>query len=190
MPLEIHIAEIPQSGGDSRRCREQAAVAALIAAHIGDDARLEHDASRAPYLPTHPDLAISISHSRTHAAIAIGAADECFGIDIEEAREQLLRTALRFISPADILRTDMPRLQSFLYAWVAKEAVYKALRATALPLEAIRLNIPAGKAQVIVSPDAKLLAVPVTAGSVLNFSLSFRPAPESQLIAIAKLLPT
>lgn len=177
MPLTIRIVPIPEDASLTRRQREQAAVASLITEILGAPAELAHTPEGAPFLPARPDLAISVTHSQTHAAVAIGAAGDIFGIDLEAPRPQLLRTASRFLSPHDILDTTRPRLTALLQAWTAKEAIYKALRAASLPLDAIRLNIPARQATVTANP------LPAT------FTLTFRPAPDSQLLAIAHQAP-
>lgn len=174
--MKIYLRPISDEATQSRRQREQQAVAALVREHIGPEATVAHEASGAPFIVGRPELAISISHSSTHAVIAVGERDDIFGIDIEGPRPQLLRVAQRIVSARDILDTTQPRLVALQHAWSAKEAVYKALRATALPLDDIRLDLPALRA-----------TVHRDKGGELHFRLSFRPAPDGQYIAIAHL---
>lgn len=159
--VRIFLQPIVGRPGATRRQSEQEAVSAVLSAVLGPGARITHEESGAPQItsesPADPlpspanlsDLSdtlpeISISHSTATAAIALAPRGTVFGIDIEAPREQLRRVASRLISPDDRL----PDLDMFtlLRLWTAKEAVYKALRATALPLGAIAVDLPAMRA--------------------------------------------
>lgn len=159
--VRIFLQPIVGRPGATRRQSEQEAVSAVLSAVLGPGARITHEESGAPQIasesPAGPlpspanrsDLSdtlpeISISHSTATAAIALAPRGTVFGIDIEAPREQLRRVASRLISPDDRL----PDLDLFtlLRLWTAKEAVYKALRATALPLGAIAVDLPAMRA--------------------------------------------
>lgn len=84
---------------------------------------IRHNADGAPSVEG-SDEAISISHSRTHIAIAIGGAAP-LGIDIETPRAQLRAVAPRVLS-ADELRVYGTTTDGLLRAWTLKEALYKA----------------------------------------------------------------
>lgn len=159
--VRVFLQPIVGRPGATRRQSEQEAVSAVLSAVLGPGARITHEESGAPqivsespagHLPSPADLSdpsdlsdplpeISISHSTATAAIALAPRGTAFGIDIEAPREQLRRVASRLISPDDRL----PDLDLFtlLRLWTAKEAVYKALRASALPLDAIAVDLPA-----------------------------------------------
>lgn len=107
-----------------------------------------HAAAHAPH--------ISVSHCATHVAVAV---DPCrrIGIDIENNRPQLQRTASRFVSDAD--RRAMGSL-SLLHVWTAKEAAYKAAasdRQQRLTVPAIRLaDIIGDTTFIAIDPDTLL----------------------------------
>ena len=146
--VRIFLQPIVGRPGATRRQSEQEALSAILSAVLGPGARITHEESGAPQIasenPADPSPEISISHSSATAAIALAPHGTVFGIDIEAPREQLRRVASRLISPHDRL----PDLDLFtlLRLWTAKEAVYKALRATALPLEDIVVDLPAMRA--------------------------------------------
>lgn len=157
--VRIFLQPIVGRPGATRRQSEQEALSAILSAIFGPGARITHEESGAPQIasenPADPSPEISISHSTATAAIALAPRGTVFGIDIEAPREQLRRVASRLISPHDILppgdksaRPDpsAPDLNTLLRLWTAKEAVYKALRATALPLEDIAVDLPAMRA--------------------------------------------
>lgn len=157
--VRIFLQPIVGRPGATRRQSEQEALSAILSAILGPGARITHEESGAPQIasenPADPSPEISISHSTATAAIALAPRSTVFGIDIEAPREQLRRVASRLISPHDILppgdksaRPDPSDLDLFtlLRLWTAKEAVYKALRATALPLEDIVVDLPAMRA--------------------------------------------
>lgn len=181
--VRIFLQPIVGRPGATRRQSEQEAVRAVLSAVLGPGARITHEESGAPliasespagHLPSPSDPSdtlpeISISHSATTAAIALAPRGTAFGIDIEAPRTQLRRIASRLISPDDRL----PDLDLFtlLRLWTAKEAVYKALRATALPLDAIAVDLPAMRATALGQ----------------TFALSHYPLP-GQLLTLARRL--
>lgn len=94
--------------------------------------RAIHRASGQPAIEGRPDLAISLSHSGSFAALAIGR--ECaVGVDLERVRPiaQIERLARRFFcedEAAAVLRRPEPeRLFAFFRTWVRKEAYLKGL---------------------------------------------------------------
>lgn len=90
------------------------------------------------------DADISISHSRTHAAVAISSSmDESVGIDIEynvEDSSHLIKIfASRFTSNEIKERKDD---QSIVELWTKKEALLKYLKNEDLPLLAVDSSDP------------------------------------------------
>lgn len=80
---------------------------------------------------------ISISHSRTELAIAIGSSNE-IGVDIENMRPQLLKVTSRFLNTEELdYWTRSP--ERLLQAWSAKEAAFKALSPGVSGFRAINL---------------------------------------------------
>lgn len=78
-----------------------------------------------------PPIAISISHCRTAACIALGDKAHSFGIDIEDYSDRLSRVAGKFINDREktFITPDM-----LLCAWTIKEAAYKAAHIERLTL--------------------------------------------------------
>lgn len=99
-------------------------------------AALCHLESGAPFLKTglqKPiEIAISISHCRTGACIALSEHHRHFGIDIEDTSDKLERVASKFIN--DNETRFMTGRDMLLCAWTIKEAVYKAAATAGLPL--------------------------------------------------------
>lgn len=90
-----------------------------------------------PYLPDFPSLRVSLTHSHEKAVIAI-AKDRDVGVDLEKVRLEMdvLRLARRFLSAKDQWfienacregKRPTSIHERFLMAWVAREAVAKAV---------------------------------------------------------------
>ena len=125
MKISIAIQPVERTGGQSRHEAEEAAVAAAIARLYPDATPVVgHHPDGAPFLPGRPREYISISHSATHAAVAVSNAP--IGIDIEQPRPQLERVAARFLSEREQAAAQSIG-NGLLKAWTAKEAVFKAV---------------------------------------------------------------
>ncbi len=112
----------PTHAGQSEAARQ------LLADLVGGEAAVEHDSQGAPYLPSRPDLHISISHCPTAVAVAVSA-HEPVGIDIESQRrigEGLIRRVCTPDEGDTVDRSDDPTM-AFLGLWTRKEAVLKCL---------------------------------------------------------------
>lgn len=117
--VRVLVCPLPAEG--SRREAEKAAVARLLEYAL-PGAVLAHTPHGAPIVAGGPF--ISISHSRTHAALAVCAAAPV-GIDIETMRGQLPRVAPRVLSDAEMAVYGVSP-EGLLQAWTLKEAIYKA----------------------------------------------------------------
>lgn len=120
--IDIYLQPIA-SGPEARQIRERAAVAAILEGIFGPGTSLEHTDSGAPVLPRRSET-ISVSHSRSTAAIAVDRAGGKPGIDIEAPRPQLMRVAKRVLSAAEF-DVYVTSLDSLAEAWTLKEAAYK-----------------------------------------------------------------
>lgn len=112
----------------TRRRAEIEAVDRLLAAALPGGYTLAHDTDGAPRLIAGGAPAISVSHSRTHAAVALAPCGVAVGIDIETPREQLRRVAPRVLSPDELAACADGDMDALLRAWTLKEALYKAAR--------------------------------------------------------------
>ncbi|MDE6716049.1 MAG: 4'-phosphopantetheinyl transferase superfamily protein [Muribaculaceae bacterium] len=90
--------------------------------------KYEHLPSGAPYLPAHPEVYISITHTRGFAAIAVNA-DTHIGVDIEQVSQRVVRILPRVAHPTEIAALNLSENQAEAYttAWTAKEAIFKAI---------------------------------------------------------------
>lgn len=128
----LYIADIepsPQGVRHRRREREEAAVSALMREAFGHGTVRGHDSTGVPVAivdGTPLRCRISLSHSATHAVLAVARAASDIGVDIEEPRPSLSRVVERILSPAE--RADCDTQDSRLLAWTMKEALYKASR--------------------------------------------------------------
>ncbi|MFH8380708.1 4'-phosphopantetheinyl transferase family protein [Kitasatospora sp. NPDC018058] len=104
-----------------------------------------------PYLPDHPGVHVSLSHTR--GVVAAGAAHQPVGVDVElAARGGSLRTvARRVLAPAELALVEAAPEPNpaFLRQWVRKESLIKIGRATLdtlgqIDLSALPLDVPPG----------------------------------------------
>ncbi|MFD8755223.1 4'-phosphopantetheinyl transferase family protein [Kitasatospora sp. NPDC059577] len=104
-----------------------------------------------PYLPDHPGVHVSLSHTR--GVVAAGAGHQPVGVDVElSARGGSLRAvARRVLAPAELalVEADPEPDRAFLRLWVRKESLIKIGRATLdtlgrIDLSALPLAVPPG----------------------------------------------
>lgn len=138
---KIYLCQLPDNREPRQKC-ESDAKQMIIEQIFGANAEIGHYADGAPYIKGVEDICISISHSATTCAIAVGNDGNPIGIDIESGRQQLRRVASRFLSSTEVQRferaCDEDRQMDFLlHCWTAKEAIYKAARTPGLGLTEI-----------------------------------------------------
>ena len=126
MTVSIAITPVRRTPGSSRADDERIAVAEAVSRLFpGTKTTIGHFPDGAPFLAGLSDVRVSVSHSLTHAAVAVSL--EPVGIDIEQPRSQLERVAPRFMSARELASAEnLP--SGLLRAWTAKEAVFKILR--------------------------------------------------------------
>ncbi|MFJ9605486.1 4'-phosphopantetheinyl transferase family protein [Kitasatospora sp. NPDC101176] len=104
-----------------------------------------------PFLPDHPDVHVSLSHTR--GVVAAGAGRHPVGVDVELAgRSGSLRAvARRVLTPAELARVEAAPEpdRAFLRQWVRKESLIKIGRATldtlaGVDLSVLPLDVPPG----------------------------------------------
>lgn len=128
--VELALCRIERSTErGKRREREQAAVRRLLEYFSFDPLNYRHTPDGAPYIEG-SRLHISVSHSLDYAAMTVSHTSGT-GVDIEQPRpSQLQRVAQRFLSEEE--RSIFTTPDVLLWAWTAKEAVYKAARISGL----------------------------------------------------------
>lgn len=146
---KIAVSPIATGPELTRRQAESAAVRTLVDAVIGPDKAIVHNADGAPAIDG-SERAISISHSRDYACIAVGDSKTHIGIDIEQQRQQLRRVAPRVLSSEEIEVYAVSDAM-LLRAWTMKEALYKAALTPGLDFRRdIRLPLESGSAIALV----------------------------------------
>lgn len=112
------------------RLAERLTVEAMICAVMGKNARVSHTKSGRPYIEC-DNAGISISHSRTHAALLICNRHHC-GVDIEILSPRILNVASRIAlleeeSGVTEFFCEENRILALTTLWTIKEAVYKSV---------------------------------------------------------------
>lgn len=197
----------------SRREREQSARRRLVAAILGDGVEISHHPDGSPYIaatsqpsastpsstsatpssaPSARARPISISHSPSTLALAVATTPSItIGIDVEAPRQQLERTASRYLSTDEKSRLatlvdPAERIDFLLRCWTAKEAVYKAARTPGLPLASIVTDRDFLTATVSSSPSTES-AAPAAAATYRRYALTYHRLPTAETLCIAKL---
>lgn len=148
--LTVDYEPVVITPGTSRHEAEREAVMRLLAKRFGSGTELLHDADGAPAV-SGSSYRISISHCAGMAAIATHPTLR-IGIDIETARPQLMRVRHKFLTEQEVDRYRS--IDELLWAWTAKEAVYKAAGIAGLPLHAIQLGSPSDAS--VTAPDGTI----------------------------------
>ena len=120
--IDVYIASIV-GGDEARSLRERQTVAAMLQEIFGCDTKLSHTDSGAPFIEG-SHAAISISHSRQTAALAVSRDGTSVGLDIEGERTQLAKVAPRVLSDKEMASYGSS-LSLLTTAWTLKEAAYK-----------------------------------------------------------------
>ncbi|MGW2251955.1 4'-phosphopantetheinyl transferase family protein [Kitasatospora sp. NPDC001660] len=118
-----------------------------LAQECPDCGRADHGK---PFLPDHPDVHVSLSHTR--GVVAAAAGFEPVGVDVELAARgrSLSEVAQRVLAPAELalVRAAAEPDRAFLRLWVRKESLIKIGRTSmdtlsAVDLSALPLAVPA-----------------------------------------------
>ena len=137
--VRLAVCRIESGPRGSRRRREQAAVNRLLDFFFPDGAVYAHRSDGSPYIED-CDSFVSVSHSAGYAAMVLSPSAG-IGVDIEEMRPaQLRRVAERFLSERE--RRLFTSDSTLLWAWCAKEAVYKSAAMPGLGGPEIELDTP------------------------------------------------
>ena len=187
--IDIYVADLDEAVPPSqRRGAEVLAVRRLCMRALGEGCpAVGHTADGAPYLPgiTRP---FSISHSRTHAAIALGPEGERYGlgIDIEYPRPRLAALAPRFTNRGDTCARDVDGL---LHLWAAKEAAFKAAESCIPGTDAPIQARPDGRRPLVVSDiviDLGQCLATLPDGRQMRLAFAHAAFPLPQLICLAR----
>lgn len=177
--VTVYVTGIRAADSLGRRRAESVAVAALVRGVFGGDHTVGHESTGAPTIRCGSNTYsnISISHSRTHAALAVGPSGCFVGIDIEHNRSRQLRNiARRIFTPNEIEEYDRSEY-GLLTAWTLKEAIYKSYRRGELNLRSdVRLPLPPGTSRAMIrQTGVEVLAVDNIDGMALAVVLNRFP---------------
>lgn len=115
------LLDVSSVKSDSRKA-EILATRQLVRDIFSPDAVIGHNPDGSPFIE---NLKVNISISHCKGLVAIASHPHMkIGIDIERWRNTLLKVKPRFLSPKEIEHYTTP--DELLWAWTAKEAVYKA----------------------------------------------------------------
>ncbi|MFF8768948.1 4'-phosphopantetheinyl transferase family protein [Kitasatospora sp. NPDC015120] len=124
---------------------------AVLAQHCPDCGKGDHGK---PYLPDHPGIEVSLSHTR--GVVAAAAAHRPVGVDVELTGRggTLLDVAPRVLTAEELrrVREHPDPARAFLRLWVRKEALIKIGRTTldglaGVDLSGLPLDLPGGRPQ-------------------------------------------
>lgn len=120
-----------------RREVEREAVARLVAEVFGADAVMGHMPDGRPYVPSRPEVHVSVSHCADECVLAVS--DSPVGVDVETARQQLARIAAKFLTSAEAARGQR-EMDTLLKYWTAKEAVFKCAGVEGMVISEIEVS--------------------------------------------------
>lgn len=90
---------------------------------LTETVELDYTASGAPFLKSHPELHLSISHSKDWYAIAISDRGPV-GVDVQEMKAEGIASGLAYFMSVQELKKEWSDRELYLI-WCAKEAWYK-----------------------------------------------------------------
>ncbi len=121
--INVYVAELPTNL--PKREAEKQAKRQVLDAVLGETAELTYDANGKPHLP---QGYVSISHSKTHLAMAFAPHE--IGVDIETISPRIERLQTRFLTEEEQAMCGNS-LAVITRCWCAKEAIYKIVGAPA-----------------------------------------------------------
>lgn len=108
------------------RKREYLATRLLLRELLGEEASIAYRPSGAPFLPKHPLLYISISHTKGYAAVSLD--NRPTGIDIEYRSDRVRKIRDRFLSAEEETHINPAHETAHLLIhWCAKETLFKLI---------------------------------------------------------------
>lgn len=117
---EVDGYELRLKNGEKKRELEQKEVQQSIL-ELGFDSNVQYKENGQPYLEKHPDLFLSISHSKGWIAVYIDK--HPVGIDIELENPRILEGTSYFVNKRE--QVFSKNLNTLHLIWGAKEAFYK-----------------------------------------------------------------
>ena len=167
--VALCLSHYPPVERRERKASEEAAIGAMLRALLGEAQSFEraHDATGRPFLPSKPEVSMSLSHAEGCAALLLTPSSLRPGVDIETYRPQLYAVASRYLTEAEWekgcrLAPQLTELELRTLLWSAKETAFKVfgpsdaslhnfVLETLTPLEqTLRLHYPLEETKLLV----------------------------------------
>lgn len=167
--VALCLSHYPRVERRERKASEEAAIGAMLRALLGEAHSFNraHDATGRPFLPSKPEVSMSLSHAEGCAALLLTPSSLRPGVDVETYRPQLYAVASRYLTEAEWekgcrLAPQLTELELRTLLWSAKETAFKVfgpsdaslhnfILETLTPLEqTLRLRYPREETELIV----------------------------------------
>lgn len=130
--VALCLSHYPPVERRERKASEEAAIGAMLRALLGEAQSFNraHDATGRPFLPSKPEVSMSLSHAEGCAALLLTPSSLRPGLDIETYRPQLYAVASRYLTEAEWekgcrLAPQLTELELRTLLWSAKETAFK-----------------------------------------------------------------
>ena len=130
--VALCLSHYPRVERRERKASEEAAIGAMLRALLGKAHSFNraHDATGRPFLPSKPEVSMSLSHAEGCAALLLTPSSLRPGVDIETYRPQLYAVASRYLTEAEWekgcrLAPQLTELELRTLLWSAKETAFK-----------------------------------------------------------------
>ena len=130
--VALCLSHYPRVERRERKASEEAAIGAMLRALLGEAHSFNraHDAIGRPFLPSKPEVSMSLSHAEGCAALLLTPSSLRPGVDVETYRPQLYAVASRYLTEAEWekgcrLAPQLTELELRTLLWSAKETAFK-----------------------------------------------------------------
>ena len=130
--VALCLSHYPPVERRERKASEEAAIGAMLRALLGEAQSFNraHDATGRPFLPSKPEVSMSLSHAESCAALLLTPSFLRPGVDVETYRPQLYAVASRYLTEPEWekgcrLAPQLTELELRTLLWSAKETAFK-----------------------------------------------------------------
>ena len=130
--VALCLSHYPPVERRERKASEEAAIGAMLRALLGEAQSFNraHDAIGRPFLPSKPEVSMSLSHAESCAALLLTPSFLRPGVDVETYRPQLYAVASRYLTEPEWekgcrLAPQLTELELRTLLWSAKETAFK-----------------------------------------------------------------
>lgn len=129
--VALCLSHYPRVERRERKASEEAAIGAMLRALFeAQSFNRAHDATGRPFLPSKPEVSMSLSHAEGCAALLLTPSSLRPGVDVETYRPQLYAVASRYLTEVEWekgcrLAPQFTELELRTLLWSAKETAFK-----------------------------------------------------------------